>query len=123
MTSLQLIFIVLAVITLGSGLAVVTNRNLFHAALAMMLSFFGVAGFYVLLEAPFPGCRAALGLHRRDFDSDHLRHHDDPASDEYRRIAIQLTMGWRTDWCIAHAGSDTICCSGRILAIWYRNYC
>lgn len=53
MTALQLIFIVLAVITLGSGLAVVTNRNLFHAALAMMLSFFGVAGFYVLLEAPF----------------------------------------------------------------------
>ncbi len=53
MTSLQVIFIILAVITLGSGLVVVTNRNLFHAALAMMLSFFGVAGFYVLLEAPF----------------------------------------------------------------------
>jgi NADH-quinone oxidoreductase subunit J len=53
MTSQQLIFIILAVITLASGLVVVTNRNLFHAALAMMLAFFGVAGFYVLLEAPF----------------------------------------------------------------------
>lgn len=53
MTSQQVIFIILAVITLASGLVVVTNRNLFHAALAMMLSFFGVAGFYVLLEAPF----------------------------------------------------------------------
>jgi NADH:ubiquinone oxidoreductase subunit 6 (subunit J) len=32
---------------------VVTNRNLFHAALAMMISFVGVAGMYVLLDAGF----------------------------------------------------------------------
>ena len=31
----------------------VTRRNVFHAALFMILSFFGVAGLYVLLEAPF----------------------------------------------------------------------
>lgn len=53
MTVQQIVFLILAVMTLGSGLIVVTNRNLFHAALAMMLSFLGVAGFYVLLEAPF----------------------------------------------------------------------
>jgi len=32
---------------------VVTRRNVFHAALFLILSFFGVAGLYVLLEAPF----------------------------------------------------------------------
>ncbi|MFQ5436500.1 MAG: NADH-quinone oxidoreductase subunit J [Anaerolineae bacterium] len=31
----------------------VTNRNLFHAALAMMTSFLGVAGLYVMLDAGF----------------------------------------------------------------------
>lgn len=50
---LQIIFFILTFITLVSGLVVVTSRNLFHAALAMMLSFFGVAGFYVLLESGF----------------------------------------------------------------------
>jgi len=50
---LQFIFIILSVITLGAALAVVTSRNLFHSALFMILSFVGVAGLYVLLEAGF----------------------------------------------------------------------
>lgn len=49
----QIIFSVLAVITLVSAFIVVTDRNLFHAAIAMMLSFVGVAGFYVLLNSGF----------------------------------------------------------------------
>jgi NADH-quinone oxidoreductase subunit J len=49
----QVLFIVFGVITLGAALMVVTRRNVFHAALFMILSFFGVAGLYVLLEAPF----------------------------------------------------------------------
>lgn len=49
----QIIFIVLSVVTLGTGLIVVLNRNLFHAALAMMASFLGVAGLYVTLDAGF----------------------------------------------------------------------
>lgn len=53
MTIQQVIFIILTVVTLGSAVIVVTYRNLFHAALAMMLSFLGVAGFYVSLEAGF----------------------------------------------------------------------
>ena len=48
----QILFIVFGVITLGAALMVVTRRNVFHAALFMILSFFGVAGLYVLLEAP-----------------------------------------------------------------------
>ncbi len=53
MTFEQLIFILVSLLTLGTGLVVVTNRNLFHAALAMMASFFGVAGLYVMLDAGF----------------------------------------------------------------------
>ena len=48
-----LVFIALTVITLGGGLAVVTSRNLFHAALFLVLSLAGVVGYYVLLDAGF----------------------------------------------------------------------
>jgi NADH:ubiquinone oxidoreductase subunit 6 (subunit J) len=49
----HVLFVVFGAITLGSALLVVTRRNVFHAALFLILSFFGVAGLYVLLEAPF----------------------------------------------------------------------
>lgn len=49
----QLIFILISLFTLVASWVVVTNRNLFHAALALMASFFGVAGLYVLLDAGF----------------------------------------------------------------------
>jgi NADH-quinone oxidoreductase subunit J len=47
------VFIICSLVTLGAALAVVTSRNLFHSALFLILSFVGVAGLYVLLEAPF----------------------------------------------------------------------
>ena len=47
------VFIICSLITLGAALAVVTSKNLFHSALWMILSFVGVAGLYVLLEAGF----------------------------------------------------------------------
>ena len=50
---LQLVFIILSIITLGAALAVVTSKNLFHSALFLILSFVGVAGLYILLEAGF----------------------------------------------------------------------
>jgi NADH:ubiquinone oxidoreductase subunit 6 (subunit J) len=53
MTIQQILFILFAVVVLGSAVLVVTTRNLFHAALFLIVSFFGVAGFYVLLEAGF----------------------------------------------------------------------
>jgi len=49
----HILFVVFGAITLGSALAVVTQHNVFHAALFLILAFFGVAGLYVLLEAPF----------------------------------------------------------------------
>jgi len=52
-TPLHIVFGVSAVFVLGGGLGVVTSRNLVHAALWLVLSLFGVAGLFVLLEAPF----------------------------------------------------------------------
>ncbi len=48
-----LVFLVFALLTLAGGLGVVLARNLFRAALLLLLSLFGVAGLFVLLAAPF----------------------------------------------------------------------
>jgi NADH-quinone oxidoreductase subunit J len=53
MTAEQIIFIVVAAVTLGAGISVVTSRNLIHSALWLILTLFGVAIFYVLLDAGF----------------------------------------------------------------------
>ncbi|MGQ9467165.1 MAG: NADH-quinone oxidoreductase subunit J family protein [Anaerolineae bacterium] len=49
----HVLFVLFGLMVLGGAIAVVTVRNLFHAALWLMLVFFGMAGLYVLLEAPF----------------------------------------------------------------------
>src|SRR5258706_16188692 len=46
-------FLVLSLLTLGGGIMVVADRNLFHGALALLISLFGVAGLFVMLSAPF----------------------------------------------------------------------
>ncbi|MBE2195770.1 MAG: NADH-quinone oxidoreductase subunit J [Anaerolinea sp.] len=46
-------FGVLTILVIGGGLAVVLNRNLFHSALWLIVSLFGVAGLFVMLSAPF----------------------------------------------------------------------
>ena len=53
MTIQQIVFILISILTIGSAVVVVTDRNLFRAAIALMASFLGVAGVYVLLEAGF----------------------------------------------------------------------
>ncbi|MFN2184352.1 MAG: NADH-quinone oxidoreductase subunit J [Anaerolineae bacterium] len=49
----QVIFIILSAVTLIGALGVVVSRNLFYAAIFLILSFVGVAGYYVLLQAEF----------------------------------------------------------------------
>lgn len=49
----SIVFILFTLFILGGALGVVTSRNLIHAALYLVLSLFGVAGFFVLLSAPF----------------------------------------------------------------------
>ncbi|HRQ41214.1 MAG TPA: NADH-quinone oxidoreductase subunit J [Chloroflexota bacterium] len=53
MTGEQIVFLAVSGLTIVAGILVVTQRNLFHAALAMMVSFLGVAGIYITLEAGF----------------------------------------------------------------------
>jgi NADH-quinone oxidoreductase subunit J len=52
-TIIQITFWVMTVCTLGGAVGVVTSRNLFHSALYLILSFLGVTGYYVLLDAGF----------------------------------------------------------------------
>ncbi len=47
----QVVFIILSLVALIGAAGVVLARNLFKSALFLVLSFIGVAGFYVLLEA------------------------------------------------------------------------
>jgi NADH-quinone oxidoreductase subunit J len=53
MTGEQIIFVLVALFTLGSGLMVVTTRNLVHAALWLVSTLFGVAVTFALLNASF----------------------------------------------------------------------
>lgn len=53
MTGEQIIFLIVALFTLGSGVMVVTTRNLVHAALWLVSTLFGVAIAYALLSAAF----------------------------------------------------------------------
>ncbi len=46
-------FVVLTILTLVGGFMVAHDRNLFHGALWLLVTLFGVAGFFVMLAAPF----------------------------------------------------------------------
>jgi len=49
----QIAFAVLAITLVGSALAVVLSRNLFHAVLWLALALTGTAGVFLLLDAEF----------------------------------------------------------------------
>jgi NADH-quinone oxidoreductase subunit J len=53
MTGEQIIFILVALFTLGSGLMVVTTRNMVHAAFWLVSTLFGVAVTFAVLHASF----------------------------------------------------------------------
>ena len=46
-------FLIFSLLAIGGALGVVTNRNLIHGALYLIVSLFGGAGLFVLLSAPF----------------------------------------------------------------------
>jgi NADH-quinone oxidoreductase subunit J len=50
---LEIIFLIVAIVTLLTALMVVTTPNLVHAALYLVLTLFGVAATFVLLNATF----------------------------------------------------------------------
>jgi NADH-quinone oxidoreductase subunit J len=53
MTGAEIVFVLLGVVTLGSGILVVTTRQLVHAALWLVVSFGALAGGYLVLTAEF----------------------------------------------------------------------
>jgi NADH-quinone oxidoreductase subunit J len=53
MTVEQIIFLLFAFVTLGGGVGVVVTRNLYYAALYLIMSLGGMAAFFVLLGAGF----------------------------------------------------------------------
>ncbi len=53
MDTISLVFFALAFLTIVSSLMVVSSKNVFHSAIFLILALFGVAGLFVLLEAPF----------------------------------------------------------------------
>ena len=53
MTAGAAVFYLFAVITVGSAAVVVLARSLIYSAFALLFTFFGVAGLYVLLGADF----------------------------------------------------------------------
>ena len=53
MTVTHAVFFLLAACTLGAALLVVLATNIVHCAIALVFTFFGVAGLYILLNAEF----------------------------------------------------------------------
>src|SRR5512140_3759939 len=53
MTPETVVFWIFAVITVGAAAVVVLARSLIYSAFALLFTFFGVAGLYVLLGADF----------------------------------------------------------------------
>jgi len=49
----QIVFVLCAAFAIGAAALVVTSHRIFHAALWLIGSFFGVAALYMLLESPF----------------------------------------------------------------------
>jgi NADH-quinone oxidoreductase subunit J len=53
MTAMQIFFLIVGLVILGSALMVVTTRNLIHAALWLIVTLFGVAVLFAILNASF----------------------------------------------------------------------
>jgi NADH-quinone oxidoreductase subunit J len=53
LTVAEVVFYVLAVISIAAAVGVVTVPNVVHAALFLILTLLGVAGFYILLSSEF----------------------------------------------------------------------
>ncbi len=53
MTLVAIAFYLMAIVTCGSGLMVITQRNPVHSVLFLILAFFSAAGLFVLLGAEF----------------------------------------------------------------------
>lgn len=53
MTTELVLFIILGIVAVGTGIAVITARNPIHAVLYLVINFFTLAMFYLVLSAQF----------------------------------------------------------------------
>ena len=53
LTLVDIIFYSFALVIISSAIVVVFSKNILYSAFALLFTFFGVAGFYVLLSADF----------------------------------------------------------------------
>ena len=47
------IFLAVSVLTIGSAIAALEIRSLIYGSIALMITLSGIAGFFLLLDAPF----------------------------------------------------------------------
>ncbi len=57
---MSLSFAILAILTIAGAVAAMSMRNLVHCALALVVAFVGLAGFYLQLDAQFVGLAQIL---------------------------------------------------------------
>ncbi|HNS63294.1 MAG TPA: NADH-quinone oxidoreductase subunit J, partial [Anaerolineaceae bacterium] len=53
MTAMQIIFLIVAAVTLGAALMIATSRRMMHTVLWLVLTLMGVAVLFALLQANF----------------------------------------------------------------------
>src|SRR3990167_9485443 len=53
MTPIHIIFYLFATIAVGSAIAVITTRNPVHSVLSLVVTFFGMSGVWMILQAEF----------------------------------------------------------------------
>ena len=78
MTFPDILFLIVALMTVGSAAVVVLSRSLIYSAFSLLFTFFGVAIIYVLLGARLSGRNPGLDLRRRHSHSVAFRGHVNP---------------------------------------------
>lgn len=138
MSVTQVAFFAIALLTLIGAVGVVVARSVFISALFLILSFLGVTGLYVLLEAPFlagvqlliyVGAIAVLIIFAIMLTR-HVMTREEPFINRQWGIGgviaallfvILFLVGTRTEWRVATTGppSDTISALGEALLSTY----
>ncbi len=83
----QVVFVAIALLTITGAMVTVFAPNLFHNALGLVATLFGVAGMYALLEAEFLAVSQVFDLCRRHFHSNYICDHAYARHDVWRDIA------------------------------------
>jgi NADH:ubiquinone oxidoreductase subunit 6 (subunit J) len=122
----DVVFILLAVVTISAALGVIASKNIVHSALLLVLTFLGVAGLYFQMNAGFIGLVqiliyggaisvliifAIMLVMNVEFQKTNLPSPSIPRRMGGLYLAILLTVTiaaaiWFTNWPLAQAGSQ-----------------